>query len=138
MSIFCQNKMSPHQRRYLRAFGGTLAITAFLTLMMRDAVKNSHLSHPVLYALAVLSAIPVLGIIVIIGKYLSAEKDEFIRNMVAQALLWGLGVMVVFDWIYTFMTAYTLTTGPIPIMNIDIFLVAAGIAFRILMWKQQS
>jgi hypothetical protein len=138
MSLLCQNKMSPHQRRYLRVFGAMLGITAFFTMLMRDAIKSNHLSRPVLYALAVLSAIPVLGIIVVIGKYLSTEKDEFIRSMVTQALLWGLGVMMVADFIYAFLADYAWGAHPIPIMNIDIFLVATGIAFRILMWRHQQ
>jgi hypothetical protein len=138
MSLLCQNKMSPHQRRYLRIFGATLAITAFAEMLMRDAVKNNHLSRPVLYALALLSAIPVIGIIVTIGKYLATEKDEFIRNMVTQALLWGLGVMMVVESIYAFLAVYAWAARPLLIMNIDIFFVAAAIAFRILMWRHQS
>jgi hypothetical protein len=138
MSLLCQNKMSPHQRRYLRTFGATLAITAFAEMMMRDAVKNSHLSRPVLYALALLSAVPVVGIIVTIGKYLATEKDEFIRNMVTQALLWGLGVMMVVESIYAFLAVYAWAVPPLLFMDIDIFFVAAGVAFRILMWRHQS
>ena len=138
MSLFCQNKMSPHQRRYLRTFGATLAITAFVEMMTGDAAKNSHLSHPVLYALALLAAIPVIGMIVIIGKYLSTEKDEFIRNMVTQALLWGLGVMMVGESIYAFLADYAWAARPLLILDIDIFFVAAAIAFRILMWRHQS
>jgi hypothetical protein len=43
------------------------------------------------YALAVLPALAIIGMLVVIGLYLSEEKDEFIRNMQIQSLLGGMG-----------------------------------------------
>ena len=43
------------------------------------------------YVLAVLPALPILGMLVVIGLYLAEETDEFVRNMQIQALLGGIG-----------------------------------------------
>jgi hypothetical protein len=43
-----------------------------------------------------LPAVAILGVIVTFGLYLEEEKDEFQRNMLVQALLWGLGGVFVF------------------------------------------
>ena len=38
-----------------------------------------------------LPAIPIIGIIAVVGLYLAEEKDEFQRNLLIQSMLWGLG-----------------------------------------------
>jgi hypothetical protein len=45
---------------------------------------------PLGYGLAVLPALPILGMLLVIGLYLAEEKDEFIRNMQIQSLLGGM------------------------------------------------
>ena len=45
---------------------------------------------PLAYGLAALPALPILGMLLVIGLYLAEEKDEFIRNMQIQSLLGGM------------------------------------------------
>jgi hypothetical protein len=44
------------------------------------------------YVLAVLPAIPIIGVIVIMGLYVVEEKDEFMRMRHVMALLIGMGL----------------------------------------------
>lgn len=46
---------------------------------------------------SVLSVLPVLAAIGIVGRYLAAEPDEFIRALLTRALLWGFAVAMVGD-----------------------------------------
>ena len=47
---------------------------------------------PLGYALAVLPAIPVIGVIIIMGLYVVEETDEFMRMRHVMALLIGMGL----------------------------------------------
>jgi len=66
----------------------------FLTLIMLISLSHFHV-HPT-RVWAVLCAIfvssPVIAYILILGLYLSEEKDEFQRALLVQSILWGLGV----------------------------------------------
>ena len=53
-----------------------------------------HHLHPtglVVYLLAVLPALPLIGSLAIVGLYIAEESDEFERSILVQSMLWGLG-----------------------------------------------
>jgi len=55
------------------------------------AFTRYHLAGVEAYLLAILPALPILGMIVAVGIYLAEEKDEFQRNLFIQAMVWGIG-----------------------------------------------
>ena len=83
-------------RRYLIRFVSTIAAYAVALLFADWALHRFHPTGWLLYALAVLPAIPIIGVIVVVGLYLAEEKDEFQRNLLIQSMLWGLGGVLVF------------------------------------------
>jgi hypothetical protein len=89
------------------------------------------------YVLATLAAIPVIGVIAVVGRSLARETDEFIRMMVVQALLWGLGVTFVADTFLGCLFAYPSIYTLIPPLNLDLFVVTAGVAVRVQMWRNR-
>jgi hypothetical protein len=53
-----------------------------------------HHLHPtglIVYLLAVLPALPLIGSLAIVGLYIAEESDEFERSIIVQSMLWGLG-----------------------------------------------
>ena len=89
------------------------------------------------YVLATLAAVPVIGVIAVVGRYLARENDEFVRMMVVQALLWGLGITFVADTFLGCLFAYPSIYTLIPPLNLDLFVVSAGVALRVQMWRNR-
>jgi hypothetical protein len=133
----CNRKFSPLQRRSIALCGACMALTASLTLVAHDLFKEIHPSVIVVYLLAVLSTIPVIGIIVAVGRYLARESDEFVRTIVVQSILWGLGITFVVDTFLGGLWAYPSVFRLIPILNIDLFWVAGAIALRVQLWRNR-
>jgi hypothetical protein len=134
---FCNRHLSPLQRRYLRLFGASLLLTAALVLIAHTRYELGHASMVLTYVLAILAAISVIGVIAVVGCYLARETDEFVRIMVVQALLWGLGVTFVADTFLGCLFAYPSIYTLIPPLNLDLFVVSAGVALRVQMWRNR-
>jgi hypothetical protein len=50
--------------------------------------KHQLLSGPVAWIVAILPALPIIGMLLVIGRYLTEETDEYLRDMmVRQALI---------------------------------------------------
>jgi len=88
--------MNPAVRRfYLRTattVGTYIAAFIFAALYFSRFHPHGYCA----YLLALLPAIALAGFIVTIGLYLAEDKDEFQRDLMVQALLWGLGGVLVF------------------------------------------
>lgn len=87
---------NPAMRRFtVRIIAANVAYVLFSVLVSLFFYRF-HPNGPIAYLLAVLPAVAILGVIVTFGLYLAEERDEFQRNMLIQALLWGLGGVFVF------------------------------------------
>lgn len=133
----CNRNLSPLQRRSLQLFGANLVLTAVFFEVAHEGFKQAHPSVALTYLLAALAAIPVIGVIALVARYIARETDEFVRMMVVQALLWGLGVTFVADTFLGCLFAYPSMSRLIPPLNLDLFVVSAGVALRIQMWRNQ-
>jgi hypothetical protein len=134
MAFGCNRNLSPLQRRSLQKFGGTIAGTAGYTVLVRDVMLHAHPSTAAIFGLAIVAAIPVGALIFIVGQYLAQETDEFVRMLVMKAALWGFGVTMVVDTVYSYLAEYAGAgrVSGIQVLNIDVFFVSAGIALRLL------
>jgi multisubunit Na+/H+ antiporter MnhB subunit len=82
---------NPAKRRYMWRLAITMALyIAFLVLAIVIFVHYRP-TGPLAWLLAVLPALAIILQIAAFGMYLSEEKDEFMRNLQVQALLWGIG-----------------------------------------------
>ena len=108
-----------------------------LSLATHDLVKDMHPSALFIYLTALLPTIPVVGIVVVVSRYLARETDDFIRMLVVQSLLWGLGITFVLDTYLGGLFSHPQIFRLIPILNIDLFCVSVGIAVRIQLWRNR-
>ena len=121
-------------RRYLYRFVPTMTAYAVALLFAEWALHRFHPTGAMLYALAVLPAIPIIGIIVVVGLYLAEEKDEFPRNLLVQALLWGLGAILSLTSVWGFLQLYAHVHPFQPFMAFPLFWMFQGIATAVLRW----
>jgi hypothetical protein len=85
---------TPAGHRYLKRFVPTM--TAYVIALgasnrIAEAVQPEGLA---LVALSFLPALPIIGVIFVIGLYLAEEKDEYLRQRIVVSMLVGLGVML--------------------------------------------
>ncbi len=100
------NLKNPAMRRYLKRFFPTMAACAVILIAAKWAFTRFHPPGLVAFGLATLPAIPIIGIIVVVGMYLAEEKDEFQRNVPIQTLLWALGATLAATTIWGFLEVF--------------------------------
>ena len=98
---------NPAARRYTVRF---LIAMTFYCIAISIAVWTFTHRHPegaMAYLLAMLPALPCVGILAAVGLYLSEEKDEFQQMMVVQAMLWGIGATLSVATVWGFLDNFT-------------------------------
>jgi hypothetical protein len=123
---------NPATRRYLYRFVPTMTAYVVFLLFAEWAIHRFHPTGSLLYALAVLPAIPIVGIIVVVGLYLAEEKDEFQRNLLIQSMLWGLGAIMALTTVWGFLQIFTPIPRFQPYMTFPLFWCFQGIATGVL------
>lgn len=86
------SKPSTAARRYLRRFFPTMIAYVVVLAASLRLIEAYHPKGPLLWLLGVAPAIPVMGVIAVMGLYLMEETDEFLRTVLAQSMLWGIGI----------------------------------------------
>ena len=79
-------------RRYIYRLAFTMALYILFTFIAQWSFHHLHPTGLIVYFLAVLPALPVVGSLAIVGLYISEESDEFEREILVQSMLWGFGV----------------------------------------------
>jgi hypothetical protein len=82
--------------RYNQRFFSTMPFYVGFLLGTVYFLKHHHPGLPVTVLLAVLTSLPILAIIVIVGLYIKEETDEFLRSVYLQALIWTTGILLAF------------------------------------------
>ncbi len=81
-------------RRYLRRFFPTMFGYAAALFFATWAIKTWQPSGALLVGLSILPALPIIGLLGVIGLYLIEEKDEYLRGRIVQAMMVGLAFML--------------------------------------------
>ena len=100
-----------------------------LTFFAVDWTFHHHAPHGVMaYLLAMIPALPMIGMIVIVGMYFAEEKDEFQRTLITQALIWGIGITLAFTTVWGFLELFMSAPHLNSYFYFPIFCVAAAMA----------
>ena len=109
--------VNPAVRRY--TFRMAISML-FYCVFLVAAVWTFPRYHPMglpAYGLALLPALPVVGILVVVGFYLGEEKDEFLRNLFIQAMVWGIGATLAVTTVWGFLELF------VPVPHLQLYLI---------------
>jgi hypothetical protein len=99
---------TPAWKRYnWRVIWLSLAYAAFL-LPAVYGFKHGLVSDGVAYVVAILPALPIIGIFVAIGRYLVEEQDEYVRMLMVRQTLWASGFALSVATIWGFLENFDL------------------------------
>jgi hypothetical protein len=98
--------MSPANRRYLTRFIPTMLAYVVIILGVGWVFENDPPQGNIKYLIAALPALPIVGVIIIIGRYLVEETDEFMRMRHVLALLFAMGITLSLCTIWGFLENY--------------------------------
>lgn len=85
---------SPAARRYLKRFVPTMLAYLAALFGANYAIETLHPTGMALFALAILPALPIVGVIAVIGLYVIEETDEYVRQTIVSSMLAGLAIML--------------------------------------------
>ena len=124
---------NPAVRRYLRRLLATLLLYAVSLVLAIGIFVHYRPTGVLAYALAVLPAIPLIGMLVVFGFYLAEEKDEFKRSIGVQSMLWGVGGLLAVTTVWGFLESFVHIPHLNPINDFAIFWVFMGISIPVLL-----
>jgi hypothetical protein len=78
-------------RRYIYRLAPTMATYLAFFFIAQWTFHHLHPTGLVVYLLAILPALPLVGSLAVVGLYIAEESDEFERSIIVQSVLWGLG-----------------------------------------------
>jgi hypothetical protein len=94
---------SKARRRYIYRLAPTMATYLVFLFITRWVFHHLHPTVLVVYLLAVLPALPLVGTLAIVGLYIAEESDEFERSILIQSMLWGFGGALAISTIWSFL-----------------------------------
>jgi len=99
---------SPAWRRYnWRAIWLSLAYAVFLIAAV-FGFKHRLIPGPLVYPVAILPALPIIGLFAAMGRYLVEEQDEFVRMLMVRQTLWASGFALSCATIWGFLENFDL------------------------------
>ncbi len=128
----CKRGFSRLQRRTTGLLSGCISLLVLISVLKRELIDESVATDTWRYVFAVLPAIPIGLMMIVAGRYIARETDEYVRMVVMQALLWSFGVTLVTLVVLGGLSAYMPQLGQLlPLAGIDLFVVVAAVAIRI-------
>jgi hypothetical protein len=87
-------------RQYVSRLIPTMLVYILFVFTARWTFQHLHPTGLMVYLLAILPALPLVGSIAIVGLYIAEESDEFERSILIQSMLWGFGVALAIGTIW--------------------------------------
>ncbi len=133
---FCRRHLSAYQRRSMSAIEIMLGVCIAFGILGQAILLRHDLSLSLRFGLGLLAIAPVFATIFLMARYLRGEKDEYLRGLVMESMLWGLGAVLVCDSFFAFFHPDSI---PLPIgnMSMDVFVLIASITLEVRLWRNQ-
>ena len=132
--MICSIK-SPTARRLTYRVRGTMVLSVLFAVIAGLGFRFGHLHGIAAYSVAVLPALPILGVIVAFGVFLEEEKDEFQRNLLVQALLGGIGGTLAATTVWGNLEAFVHIPHLQPIWIYPIFWLFVGLSAPVIILR---
>lgn len=102
---------TPASRRYTRRCVAIMLAYIASLFLTEWIVSNYCLAGAALYLLALLPALPLVGVIAVMGFYLAEESDEYVRMQSVRMMLFATGFMLAVSTVWGFLTSYAAVPG---------------------------
>src|SRR4051812_8344691 len=99
---------NPAMRRYNRRVLWLSLLYGLFLLGAVYAFKHHLLGGAPAYGVAILPALPIIGIFAAIGLYLAEEQDEYVRMLMVRQSLWASGFALSAATIWGFLESFDL------------------------------
>jgi len=119
---------TPASKRYQRRVMVTMSLYVVVLLVATLIVKHAHPHGWVLYAIALVPALPILAMLGSMGVYLKEETDEYIRLMTMRSLVAGTAVLLMVLVVSDFLRALSGAAPLAPFASWVTFFLAFGAA----------
>lgn len=83
-----------------------------LVLIAVYCFKHQLVPAQARYGLAILPALPIIGIFFSMGRYLVEEQDEYVRMLMVRQVLWATGITLSAATIWGFLQTFDLVGNP--------------------------
>lgn len=122
------DRMGPVMKRYRRRLA--VAMMSYCVVLMGSIylLHGVSLSGPLLWIVAAAPAIPILGVLVVMGLYLKEEPDEFERAVHVEATLWGVGVVLAVTTVWGFLSNAGVIPAPPLFLVFPLFCLSWGLS----------
>jgi hypothetical protein len=130
MNSCIRQQLSTYQRRSLRTIETMMGICIALSILLLAILERHNLSMPMRYAIALLAVAPIVPTILLITRYLRGEKDEYMRNLVVESMLWGLSCVLIADTFVNYIGPLSFFVG-IGNISLDVFAITTSAALEI-------
>lgn len=128
---------TPAARRYLRRFVPTMIGYVVAVMGASVAVALLQPKGAALIAIALVPALAIVVLLVVIGCYVHEETDEYLRQRIVTAMLFGIAVVLAISAVLGFLQIYR------AIGQIDVFWAfplwcgSWGLAQCVLAWRDR-
>ncbi|PIB91465.1 hypothetical protein [Caulobacter sp. FWC2] len=119
-------KIGPVMKRYRRRLAVAMLAYTVILVGSLSLLRGDHLTGPLLWIVAAAPAIPILGVLVVMGLYLKEEPDEFERRIHVEAMLWGLGAVLGVSTVWGFLSNAGVIPSPPLFLVFPLFCLAWG------------
>jgi len=100
--------LNPAMKRYNRRMISLWLFYAVFLFVALYMFKHRLLGGPGAYLVAVLPALPIIGVFVAVGRYLVEEQDEYLRMLMVRQTLWASGFALSLATIWGFLENFDL------------------------------
>ena len=99
---------SPAMKSYNRRMVWLSAGYAIFLIAAVYSFKHDFVHEPIAYVVAILPALPIIGIFAAMGRYLVEETDEYLRMLMIRQSLWASGFCLSLATIWGFLESFDL------------------------------
>lgn len=99
---------SKPNRRYLLRLGSSIAVVALSVVAARYLTTNGLVDGPLVWVLALIPGLAMLGAFYAIGMLIIEQKDEFIRMLILRQVVIGTGIALSLAMVWGFLEEFGL------------------------------
>ena len=128
---------NPASGRYTRRM---IVAMVFYMVFLTAAVytfARFHPTGPLAWLLAASPALPIVAALVVVGLYIKEEKDEFLRGIFVQALVWAMGGTLTVTSVWGFLELFLHVRHFDLYLTFPLFWILVGIAGAVLQWRHK-